>query len=182
MRLILLTLLTILSNPAWAGGGTYISQSINTVLLIVLLVFLGKTPILNSFSKRSRDIEIDIDEAQKALSEAKSFDSSIQAKLDSLEQQIQSIKTEAQQEALIIKQDLTKQAEAEMIRIKKSADANIEGALQIAKSEIRKEAVATAVDLAEKQLKTQIQKSDQKRLSQEFITGLSPNNEHSASL
>ena len=120
MRQILFIALALLSTPAWAGGGSYLSQGVNTILLILLLVYVGKTPILNSFSKRSKDIAIDIDEAQKTLNDAKSYDESVQKKLDSLEDQINAIKEEAHQESIAIKNDLQNQAEQEILRIKKS--------------------------------------------------------------
>jgi F-type H+-transporting ATPase subunit b len=175
MRLLIFFSLFLASNPVFAGGGTYFSQSINTILLVALLVAVARKPILHTFKNRSKMIEYDIEQAQETLKKASLEDKSIQDQLDNLAARIAELKSDAEQEALNIKKDLAEQAVKERLRIKKSTEVNIQERLEVAKDELKRETVSAAILLAEKQLKTQIQSSDQSRLSQEFIVGLSSN-------
>ena len=83
------------SSPAWAGGGDYVSQSVNFVLLIILLVLVARKPISAGLRQRSESIEVSLETSQQALTLAQKKFDDIQVQLDNMSNRIVEMEAEA---------------------------------------------------------------------------------------
>jgi len=145
---------------------------INFAILIFILVKFGGKPIREFFKKRTELIEKSLKEAEEARGLAERALEEVRERLKNTDREIDEIlhaakkAGENEREALI--------AEGERLRNKiiEQAKANIEFELQKAKEAIKSEAAMAALELAEKQIKEQLDKKQQDALIEEYIKRL----------
>lgn len=136
-----------------------LKHAINLVLLVGLLVYLIKNPFLSFLKKRKENITSEIDQAKKAIEEAKQKHAEYSAKFQNLENEINSLKENIKKQGRIEKDELVKQAHNSCELIKSEVKDTVELETLRARQELQSEVVNSSVELAEKLIKESM-KSD----------------------
>jgi len=142
---------------------------INTLALVVLLVYLLKKPLATFFSERTAGIKRDIAEAQEMRLKAEQTIKEYETKIAGMEKELERMREE-----------LRKAADAESEKVVANADRMSKGVVDAArlaaeqevrkaKAELQNEAVKLAVQLAEALIRDKISEQDHKRLVQEYL-------------
>jgi F-type H+-transporting ATPase subunit b len=183
--LALSALLALATLPAQAsseeGSGVmeFVWQSVNLAILVGVLVYFARKPLLAFLADRRSQIKGNLEEAAGLLEAAEARYSEWQRKLIDLERETEAIRTEgirhAEEDAALILAD----AQAAAERIHRGAEAAIEQELRRAQAELREEAANLATELAEQILKEQLAGSDRERLLDEFIVSVESSREAS---
>ena len=170
MRILIPIIILMSSSPAFAAEGVpVIAQIINTGLLFALLIFLTRKPIVKSFTRRANNIKDDLEQAQIALKQAEQNNRKLKEDLEKMSNEIKELEVQAQKDAEMLKKELTEKAKQDIEKIKVAAKQAIQNEVQSAKFELKQEVVKIAIELAENQLRKQIQQDDQSNLHKDFI-------------
>ncbi len=166
--------------PALAAGGgedamkSTIWQGINLLILVGVIVYAARGPVMSFFGDRRSQIQNDLDEAQRLLTEAETRNSELQRRIVDLGSEIEEIRettrARAEEESERILAEARKAAE----RIRNDATAAVDQELRRAQHELREEAASLALSAAADMLRDQIAESDRERLMDEFITRVEP--------
>jgi F-type H+-transporting ATPase subunit b len=178
MNPLILTVLLLFSNPAWAGGGSYLSQTFNFILLIVLLFVLTHKPIRLALRNRATDIEDSIQKNQAILEQAQKRFDEISAQLTNFDKRVQEMEAQTESDIAAMKVELRKRAEDDADRVRSSAQLAIREEARRARSALQTEAAEIAVALATQTIKNQINEEDHKRLSNDFVSAVSKGGLH----
>lgn len=144
----------------------------------LLLILLGKFAwpvIIGGIEEREQRIETSLNEADRALAEAKQLQADNDAARREAERQAQTILRDAREEAEAIRTADVEKTRAELAEMRESARADIEREKRQALAELRSEVAALAVSGAEKILKKEIDPAAQSALVDDFITELPKN-------
>lgn len=142
---------------------------INSIVLVGLLVYFLKKPLVNFFSERTAQIQKDLADAKDQREAAERLIGEYQQKLAGMEQELEKMRAE-----------LRKTADAESSKVvanaEKVAAAMIEAAKLTADQEVRKakialknEAVVLAMELAEALVKEKINEDDRTRIVEDYL-------------
>ena len=178
---ILLAVLLVLglSSLACAAGGghadsgvllkDFLFRVLNFGIVVALLVYFLRKPLKKGLAGRREDIEKALDEAKQAKEEAEAKFAEYDRKLDQATEEIAEISASIRREGELEKQKII--ANANEMAAKIEQDAEKAAALEVAKAktELQREAVQLAVDLAEKKLKKNFTKDDDARFIDEYI-------------
>ncbi len=161
----------LLAGPAHAAGGAMeiVWQAVNLLVLLGVLVYFGRKPIVNFFADRRSQIQTDLEESARLLETAESRYAEWQRKLIELDQETQTIKSDGVRNAERDAQTILADARAAAERIERDAKAAIEQELRRAQGELRAEAVVLATQMAEQILEQQLASADHERLLDDFI-------------
>ena len=167
-------LLLLAASPAAAseeGGGLmdFVWEAGNLLLLLGVLVYLGRKPVLNYLSERRQRIQANLASSEQLLKDAEgrlAEWTQRAAKLDvEIEELHQMARERAEQERLQILEDARATAE----RIKRDAASGVDREVERAKQTLRDEAADLSVELAGKLLQGQVTDGDRDRLVDEFV-------------
>jgi F-type H+-transporting ATPase subunit b len=151
---------------AWQAG--------NLALLIAVIVWAARGPVMSFFGDRRSQIQSDLDEAARLLAEAETRNSELQRRLVDLGSEIEEIRettrARAEEESERILAEARKAAE----RIHDDARAAVDQELRRAQKELQDEAANLALTAAADILRQQIADTDRDRLMDEFITRVEP--------
>jgi F-type H+-transporting ATPase subunit b len=168
-----------------AGGGEgsdpvmdLIYQIGNFVLLIAVIFFAARKPVMAYFAERRTQIKDDLDKAAELLGAAEARQAEIQARLRDLESQLEEIHALSKQRAEEESERILAKARAAAERIQSDAVEATAQELLRAQRELRAEAAGLAVELAAEILKEQVVDSDRQRLLDEFITRVEPRSDN----
>ena len=143
-----------------------------------LLFLLGKfawPTIIGGLEERENRIENSLNEADRALAEAKQLQADNDAARRQSEQQAQVILREAREEAEAIRAADIEKTRADIAELKESAAADIEREKRQALAALRSEVAALAVSGAEKILRKEIDPATQSALVDDFISEMPKN-------
>ncbi len=175
---ILVTLALVCAGPAIAaegGGGmswtpwVLLWRCINAAVLIGILVYLLKGPLVRYFSERRENI-------RKELEEAKAARNAAEAQLREYEQKLAGMEAELEK----MRADMKKAADAESEKVvanaERMSEAIIESAKVTAEQEVRKartrlknEAVDMAMQMAEALIQEKISADDQQKILEDYL-------------
>jgi F-type H+-transporting ATPase subunit b len=168
-----------------AGGGEggdpwmdLIYQTGNFLLLLGVLFFVARKPVVAYFAGRREQITNDLDRAAALLGEAEERQAEIQARLGDLETQLAEIQELSRQRAEEESERILAKAREAADRMQSDAMEATAQELLRAQQELRAEAAGLAVDLATEILKEQVGDSDRQRLLDEFITRVEPRSDN----
>lgn len=160
------------AGPAAAagdGGPGLVYPILNLLLLLAVLVYFGRKPILGFFAERRGKIQDDLEAAASLRREAEERYTGLQRKLVDLDSELETIRTTAQKRAESERDHIIADANATAERIRSDATAAIDQELRRAQAVLREEAADLAVELAGNLLRDQVSDSDRERLVSEFI-------------
>jgi len=166
----------LLAMPAAAaddshGGGAevMIKTAINLVILLGVLFYFARKPVVEYFENRRRGIQEDLTGAATELSDAEATFVKWQRRLIDLESELEEIRSTSRQRAESERERIIADAQAAAQRIRDNASAAITQELRRAREQLREEATHLAIDMAAKRLASEMTDSDRNRLLDEFI-------------
>lgn len=145
---------------------------INLTIFLILLFIIARKPLTAAIAGRSAQIRGGLDEAARMQAEAKARFDSVEVRLAALDKEIEEMRIDAREDAEREAKTLRARGDVEAVRIKESAERAIREESARARSEIRQEAVALAVQLAKETLTRTISREDQERLAKEFLAAV----------
>lgn len=179
LALVLLVLPAILlTTDAFAAssseGGTWTNwlllwRVINTVALLAILVYFLKKPLVNFFSERKVQIQTDLDEAREQRDQAERMIADYKQKLAGMEQELEKMRDELKKAADAESTRVVANAERMSASMVEAAKVAAEQEVRKAKIELKNEAVALAIELAESLVREKINEDDRKRLVEEYF-------------
>jgi F-type H+-transporting ATPase subunit b len=149
-------------------------QVANTLLLLAVLIYFARKPVLTYLAGRRDTIAKNLDGAAQLLAEASLRLAQWNQKAASLDQEVAAIRDATRRAAEAERDRILADARVTADRIRQSASAVAERELQQARESLRGEAADLAVELAAKILREQVNDSDRTRLVDEFIERIEP--------
>ena len=174
--------MTLVATTAHAAGGggdkgaETFWQAVNLAILIGVLVWAGRGPVMAFFGDRRSEIQNDLAESARLLSEAEARNSELQRRIVDLGSEVEEIRETTRRRAEEESERILAEARKAAERIRNDASAAIDQELRRAQNELRDEAAALALDAAAEILREQIAEADRDRLMDEFITHVEPAN------
>ena len=165
---VVIALLTV-SNSAHAGGGDYVSQTFNFVLLVVILFLLTRKKISQSLHTRAETIQYNIDKGQKELEIAQAHYEELQTELSNLDKRIESIHIQTQEDIKSLNEEFAQNLETEKQRIQSNMERSIQDEYNQSKEELKEVGVQLAMQIVHDKLGTQINADDHKRFADGFM-------------
>ena len=159
------------AQAAEGGGGIadLLIQAANLALLLGVIVYFARKPVVSFFRDRRKQIKGDLDEAASLLQAAEERYAEWQRKLIDLENEMERIRAEGRHRAEEEAQAIVADARAAAARIERDAGAAVEQELRRAQAELRAEAGELAAKMAQDLLESQLRDDDRERLVDEFI-------------
>lgn len=171
--LLAFALLWLAAGPAHAAedahGGGLFWQTVNVVLLVVVLIYFARKPVLAYLATRRDTIAKNLESAAQLLADSERRLAEWNQKAASLDQEASGIRDATRRAAEAERDRILADARATAERIRQSAAAVAERELGQAREALRREAADLAVELAAKILREQVNDGDRTRLVDEFI-------------
>jgi F-type H+-transporting ATPase subunit b len=169
----LLILLT--ASPAAAseeGGGLmeFVWEAGNLLLLLGVLFYLGRKPVLNYLSERRQGIQDNLANSERLLQEAEARLAEWNQKASKLDVEIEELRQMARERAEEERSQILEDARATAERIKRDAASGVDREVERAKQALRDEAADLSVELAGKLLQEHVTDGDRDRLVDEFVS------------
>jgi len=156
------------------GGheGSLVWHAINLALIVGVIVYFARTPLRTYMAERRSSIESDIATAKRELEAAEARLAECNARMASLDREIDEIKATVRAQAEAERDRLLADAGAAAERIRRDAAIAVEQEGHRARIELRDEAADIAVRLAGDILERQVGDADRARLVDEFVTNV----------
>jgi F-type H+-transporting ATPase subunit b len=142
---------------------------INTLALIILLVYVLKKPLATFFSERRTRIARELDEAREQRNRAERTIEEYKVKLAGMEAELEKMRAELRKSAETEKEKVLANAERMANAMVESAKVAAEQELRNAKIALKNEAVELAVQLAEALIRERINEDDRKRIVEDYL-------------
>lgn len=167
----LLTLLPRLARAASeAGGSTQLFwTTANLVLLLAVLFYFGRRPLMGWLAARRDRILGEIEAAARLQREAEESHARWQRQLAELDAELDRIHAGSRERAQRERERILQDARAGAERIRNEARSAVEQELRRAREQLREEASALSIELAAELLRGQVTEADRDRLLDEFI-------------
>lgn len=149
--------------------GTMIGAVINFVLLLVLLRLVAYNPIRQVLANRRKRISDSLKQLEVDLQEAEEFRNEMDRNLSAAKAEAQSVIDRAERAAAAEEAAILNRAREEAARLLTVAREEIDGEKRRALREIQQEVADISVRMAEKLMRTSLDKDAGHRLIQDFI-------------
>lgn len=156
-------------------------QALNLAILLGVLIYFGRKPIVEFFSSRREQIARELKDAADLLAQAELRNSELQRRLVSLGSEIEGIREDSSRRSEEEAERILADARATADRIRRDAQAAVEQELRRAQSQLRDEAADLALEIAARKLNEQVSEADRDRLVDEFILRVQPETGEGAS-
>ena len=155
--------------PSWTS---FVMQIAAFIVLLVIVVFVAYKPVKRLLKQRQDYIEQEISDAEKnkaaaAINLAQSEESILASKKEASQ-----IIEEAQNQAILRKEEILADARRQVEKMKLDAEADIARSRQEALDDIHHEMVEVALLTSQEILKREVNQKDDARLAKEFIDQL----------
>jgi F-type H+-transporting ATPase subunit b len=150
----------------WKGFGYRV---LVFVIFFAVLYKLLKKPILNVLDNRTKDIEKAIADAKEASENAKTELTNYEIKMKGFESDLETMKEKSLKAADAEKQLILEDAEKQIEKLQQFAENLIDSEARKAKEDIKKEAVAKALEAVSEKLEKDLTPAKQKELLNEYI-------------
>lgn len=144
-------------------------HALNLGLLLAVLAWVARRPIADTFRDRALTIRNDLTESARRRDEAHQRHQDLLARLEKIEGEVQKMEQDADADAKREEDNLVARAHQEAARVLEQAERNIRDETTRARTELRKEAVELAVQLAESRLRRDVSTTDHQNLAREFL-------------
>jgi len=159
-------------EPHASGSGGMLGKVINFVVLFGALAFVLYKPARNFLAKRTRDIQLSLDEAREGRLRAEAKLEEARAKLAALEGDMGRLRVEAEAEGRAETERIKALAEKEAQRIQSFTQQEIDLQLKAGIQELKEYTAGLAASLAEGRMKLRLTSEDQSGLIDKSITDL----------
>ncbi len=167
-------------GAAWAaaGGMSQVWEAVNLILLIGVLVYFARKPVLSFLHDRRAEIEGNLESSEKLLKDAEGRLEEWSQRAAQLDTEAQSIRDDARRAAEQERDAIIADARLTADRIRKSAGAVVDRELRIARERLRSEVADLATGLAARILAEQVTSEDRSRLVDEFVQKIEQGDSH----
>ncbi len=188
LKLIILSLLSLVTLSSCQDVGEYISESITKklvpnlgsfltqlaalIVLIIGVIVLGYKPIKKMLNKRQDYIESNIKEAGEKNKEAEINLKQSREHVLSCQKQAEEIIFEAKKQANLERATILEDTQKDVEEMKETAKKQIKESEEEAKENIRKEMINVALNASSELLKRNVNDKDNERLVDDFIKGI----------
>ncbi|MBS4749982.1 F0F1 ATP synthase subunit B [Granulicatella sp. zg-ZJ] len=165
----------ILSSEQTSVSSVLGNSLVILVSFLILLFILSKFsvgPILKMMEKREKEVNDQLDNAQRKEEEAISHEKEAKAAIHEAQLKSQHLITKAKETGEKIKDDASRAARQETIRIRQEAQEALEHEREATMASLTEQVAGMSVELTEKLLKREITQQDHQALIDEFIEGL----------
>ncbi|HDH04957.1 MAG TPA: ATP synthase F0 subunit B [Nitrospirae bacterium] len=182
---IIITVSLMFVSAAFASGGggehhftwmDWLWPLVNFAVLVAILVFFSRKPVVEYFKKRTELIENSLKEASEAKELAQKTLNEVRGRLKTTDSEIEQILAAAKKSGEKEKEAIIAEGVRLKEKILEQAKANIDFELQKAREKIKADAALLALDLAEKQIKEKLGKKEQEVLIDDYIKRLEAKN------
>lgn len=149
--------------------GYLLSQIVNFVLLLVILRMILYKPIVNMLDRRREKITTDLQEADKARSQAEAAKQEYEKQLDEAREERRSIVAQATEQAEKLKEDILAEARAEAQEVVAKTEEDVEALRRQTLVGAQDQIVDLAMAAAGKVVGESLDEQAHRRLIQEFI-------------
>lgn len=149
--------------------GYLLSQIVNFVLLLVILRMILYKPIVNMLDRRREKITTDLQEADKARSQAEGAKQEYEKQLDEAREERRSIVAQATEQAEKMKEDILAEARAEAQEVVAKTEEDVEALRRQTLVGAQDQIVDLAMAAAGKVVGESLDEQAHRRLIQEFI-------------
>lgn len=162
------------ARPALAaeeGGSalTLVWNAINLALLVGVIVYFARKPVVQNLRARRREIADDLETSAGLLKQGEARLAEWRERVERLDAELAEIRDTSRRLAEEEREAILAQAHATAERIRRDAQAAVEQEVRRARRELADEATALAVELAEGLLRENVGSADQTRLFDEFL-------------
>ena len=167
--------LMLLSSPAYAEGGgwmTMVWHAVNLAILLLLLVKFAGKGVKAALAARAEAVTQEIDDASALHAEAQSMLDEYAAKMQGLQAELDAIRTQYAAQGESEKARLIAEGEAEAARIKADAERAAQNEFTRVRARLEAELIDNAVDAAEELIKARMTPAHQRRLTAEYLSRL----------
>lgn len=158
---------------AASGGGVEFGTIFGTLIVFLVLLFLLSKyawgPLKNIMDEREQMINRDLDEAKRAREEATKLQEENERKLNEAKQEIDTMLTNAKNQAKTEKQAIIDEATMKSDQMLKDAQTEIQNEKDRAMNDINDKVAELSILIAEKVLNKEINDKDQKDLVEQYI-------------
>ncbi len=154
-------------GPPW---GDIALHAFNLAVLLVVLYFLVGGRIRDALANRSADLKHKLAEAQQAEAEARARFEELERKLAGFEQELSTMRDDAEGDARRERDLLTARAEAQVEQISAATARSIRDETARARQTLRADAASLAVELASREVALEIGGDDHQRLTADFLS------------
>ncbi len=144
-------------------------QAVNLTILLLVLVYYLKQPVKNFLVERRGIIGNEIDDAQKAIAEAKKLHAEYEEKLKHLDAEIKSLKESIKEQGELERKEILRQAQLASEKIRAEARESLELESARARRAIQSQAITLAIDIAEDLIKQNLSSSDKDKMIEKFV-------------
>lgn len=165
--------LLLASEEGGHGGGNQLVdlawRFVNFGIFAAVLYFAAAKPVRNFLDGRIAGIKKQLDDAEKRKLEAEKKAAECIAKLESLEEEVAEIEKTFVLEGEVERDRIIEAAEVAAEKIRIQAKFSVEQEMKKAIIAIKEEAAEAAMSMAEKVLKAEVKKDDQKKLVTQYL-------------
>ena len=154
----------------------YIFKIINFAILLAILIKFLRLPLKEYLEKRHNQVKEDLEKAKELSISAEAAYRKAQKRLENLEGEIKGIREQMLREAENEKKRLIEEAEKKAEQIRIQAQQGLQREIAQIKKQLETRLSLEALARAEKTIKEQITKDDQKYLIKKFIQQVGSNN------
>ena len=147
-------------------------QAIALVVFVAILLKLAYRPLSDAMKNRAAKVHNDLEEARQIKAEADARSAEIEARLAALDAQLVQMRADAEAEANAEARQIALRADADIARVKDTAERTVREEVARARAELRNEAVSLAVELARTTLTRSVTAADQERLASELLASV----------
>ncbi len=144
-------------------------RAMNFAALLFILVKYLKKPLVDGLSSRRMGIMTKFEELDERKGEAEKTYKTYEAKLGSIDQEVESILESAKAQAEVEKQRILDDANRAAEDIKRKAQQSVQNELSIAKKALREEVAEQAAAMAEELIRKNLTETDQSKLVEEYL-------------
>jgi len=145
---------------------------VNFVLLVIVLVRMGRQPLLAFLQTRRDAIQTSLTEAERIKAEAEAKHRQYSERLNQLDKELASLRADMIKAGEQERDRIVAEAEVKAARLRHDAEFVIEQKLKQLRIDLTKEAVEVAINAAEALIRQQATPADQQRLAQEYLVHL----------
>jgi F-type H+-transporting ATPase subunit b len=163
------------AEEAGHGGGhesDLVWHLVNLALIVGVIVYFARNPIRAFMAERRSSIEKNIETAKHELESAEARLAECNARVASLDREIEEIKSSVRAQAEGERDRLLADAQAAADRIRRDAALAVDQEGRRTRAALREEAAELAVRLAGDLLKRQVGAADRARLVDEFVASV----------
>lgn len=156
------------AESQWTTG-MLVWRVINTVVLLGVLVYFMRKPLVKFFSERKTQIEIDLEEARAERDRAELAVKEYERKIGEMERELDKVRAELRKAAEIESEKVVGNAERMAKAVMDAARLAADQEVRKARAALQSEAGKLAVEMAEALIREKIGDEDQKRIFRDYL-------------